>query len=556
METPRSEHNSRSGRSTVRTNLDRWKQDSVAFICDVLIDPETGKPFELYSAQERFLREALTLTKDGHLPFPEMLFGAPKKTGKTATGAMAVIYVIVCLGGPYAEAFCLSNDFEQAQGRVFQAITRIIEASPLLRDSAKITQSKITFTSTGATITAIASDYASAAGANPTLTVFDELWAYSSERSQRLWDEMVPVPTRKVSGRLTVTYAGFSGESELLERLYKRGIGGEQIGPDLYKSDGLLCYWTHRGPAPWQDNKWHARMRLALRPNAYLRLIENRWVTSETTFVEAAWWDACVDAGLRPVLGADHRLPVWIGVDASTKRDSTAIAVCTWDVGFKRVRLVRHYIFQPTAREPLDFESTVESTLVELNRVFDVREIRYDPYQLVAVAQCLERAGLKMVEFPQTTGNLTEASSNLFEAIKGANLRVYPDDALRLAISRSVAIETPRGWRIAKEKASHKIDVVVALAMAALAAVKGGDDYEGLQEIYRRANEANARSKLSSVKAHLVGCAPSSTPNVPSAESRCRRTLSSFSRAGSSFAVRRVRGDDAPGLTPAAGSKP
>jgi len=42
-----------------------------------------------------------------------------------------------------------------------------------------------------------------------------------------------------------------------------------------------------------------------------------------------------------------------------------------------------------------------------------------------------------------------------------------------LAVSRAIAIETSRGWRIAKEKQSHKIDVVVALAMSALAAVRG-----------------------------------------------------------------------------------
>jgi hypothetical protein len=101
---------------------------------------------------------------------------------------------------------------------------------------AKITANQILFPSTGATITALASDYASAAGANPTITVFDELWAYTSERSRRLWDEMVPVPTRKISVRLTVTYAGFEGESELLEDLYKRGLTGEEIAPDLYRS--------------------------------------------------------------------------------------------------------------------------------------------------------------------------------------------------------------------------------------------------------------------------------------------------------------------------------
>jgi|GraSoiStandDraft_41_1057321.scaffolds.fasta_scaffold3127412_1 phage terminase large subunit-like protein len=46
----------------------------------------------------------------------------------------------------------------------------------------------------------------------------------------------------------------------------------------------------------------------------------------------------------------------------------------------------------------------------------------------------------------------------------------------RRAVSRAVAVETTRGWRISKDKQSHKIDVVVALAMAALAALQGSSD--------------------------------------------------------------------------------
>jgi phage terminase large subunit-like protein len=103
-----------------------------------------------------------------------------------------------------------------------------------------------------------------------------------------------------------------------------------------------------------------------------------------------------------------------------------------------------------------------------------VREVRYDPYQLVAVAQRLSAEGLPMVEFAQSVPNLTEASSNVYELIKGRNLAVYPDAEMRLAVSRCVALETSRGWRIAKEKTSHKVDVVIALAMAALGAVRGG----------------------------------------------------------------------------------
>ena len=63
-----------------------WRGDPTLFVREVLRDPETGKPFELYSAEERFLRAALTLTANGRLPFPELVFSAPKKAGKTAHG--------------------------------------------------------------------------------------------------------------------------------------------------------------------------------------------------------------------------------------------------------------------------------------------------------------------------------------------------------------------------------------------------------------------------------------------------------------------------------------
>ena len=66
------------------------------------------------------------------------------------------------------------------------AASTIVECSPLLAADATITASKITFKSSGSTIVAISSDYASAAGANPTFTVFDELWGYRSERLIRL----------------------------------------------------------------------------------------------------------------------------------------------------------------------------------------------------------------------------------------------------------------------------------------------------------------------------------------------------------------------------------
>ena len=371
---------------------------------------------------------------------------------------------------------------------MFQAAARIVEASPLLSLDAKVTTTTITFISTGSTISAIPSDYSTAAGANPTISCFDELWGYVSERDHRLWDEMVPPPTRALACRLTVSYAGFEGESELLEGLYKRGVAGQQIAPDLYVNGGLLMYWSHGFSAPWQTEQWREQMREQLRPNAYLRLIENRWVSTESDFLPIEWWDACVDPAARPNLG-DRRLPVWVGVDASVKRDSTAICVASYDRALKKVRLVLHRVFQPTPDDPLDFEDTIENTVLSLARCFQVREVKYDPYQMQASAQRLLAQQIPMGEFPQTTGNLTEASSNLYELVKFSNLVLYPDAAMRVAVQRSVAIESPRGWRIAKEKASHKIDVVVALAQAALGAVSEASEAAPLNisdELLRR----------------------------------------------------------------------
>jgi hypothetical protein len=170
------------------------------------------------------------------------------------------------------------------------------------------------------------------------ISVFDELWGYTSERSRRLWDEQIPPPTRKIACRLTVSFAGFSGESVLLEELYKRGMAEPEVAPNLHAGDGILCFWSHDPVAPWQDENWLAETRRSLRPNGYLRLIENRFVTSESSFVPIEQWDACVDLELTPFVN-DPKLPIWVGVDASVKHDSTGIVAVTWDRETQKVQL-------------------------------------------------------------------------------------------------------------------------------------------------------------------------------------------------------------------------
>lgn len=238
----------------------------------------------------------------------------------------------------------------------------------------------------------------------------------------------------------------------------------------LYRQPGMLMFWSHEPIAPWQTPEWIAEMRLALRPSAFTRMIENRFASGSEQFIPVEWWDRAATA--QPIV-ADGQRAVWLGVDASTKHDHAAVLAAAWDNEAKnKVRCVAHRIFKPGKGETLDLEETLEAAVLDFVKRFRVREVRYDPWGFQRSAQTLSKRGVNMVEFPQTVPNLTAMSQNLYELLKGGNLIAYPDDDIRLAIQRAVAVESSRGLKIDKAKASHKIDVVVALAMAALGVVE------------------------------------------------------------------------------------
>ncbi len=138
-----------------------------------------------------------------------------------------------------------------------------------------------------------------------------------------------------------------------------------------------------------------------------------------STFIDMAWWDSCVDKDAKPLFSAPT-LPVWIGVDASVKRDSTALVAVTLSQGLlaeqvardryrfaaipdiarlqrlddlaqqaestPEVCLVNHRIFRPEG-ETLDFEATIERTLYEWSVKYTICGVLFDPYQMISLAQ-------------------------------------------------------------------------------------------------------------------------------------------------------------------------
>jgi phage terminase large subunit-like protein len=459
--------------------LERYPKDPLAFLDDLVRKNELGQPFRLLNHQREILRLAFDFSNREYLPYDTLLYSCPKKSGKTTINAFLTLWWAFTQEAPN-EILIIANDLEQAQGRVFKALAGLIHHNRDLAQSAEI-QSRQILLSNRTTIVALASEYTGAAGSNHGLTSWDELWGYTSESSRRLWEELTPVPTRRNSIRFITTYAGWENESKLLWDLYRLGVDnaehpdgrGERLHPDLpiyaNREARLFIYWDHEARMPWQTPAYYAGQRRSLRPPTYLRIHENRWAVAESTFITPDLWDPCIAPECAPLLPTEQHA-LCVGVDASTKRDSTAV------VGVYRVEdriiLACHRIWQPSGNQPLDLEATVEEYLRNLSERYFVQKILCDPYQLHRSITTLEAAGLPIEEFPQTTANTTRMGQTLFDLLNGKNLRLYSAADLRAQALNTIAVESPRGWRIAKEKAARKIDAIVALAMACVAAVE------------------------------------------------------------------------------------
>ena len=221
----------------------------------------------------------------------------------------------------------------------------------------------------------------------------------------------------------------------------------------------------HRG---WITDEWKAQQRALLTPGGYTRLIDNEWTAGESQFIDPSEWDALVGHDMAPYPKSQDE-SVYVGVDASKgarKGADTTAAAAVYREG-ELFRLVAHRIWAPaTGRGDIDLRVTVLPWLQELKQQYRLGQVFYDPYNMSTLAQIAIEAGLPMEELPQTPGNQTAFTGVFLDLMRSGGLRVYKAPDLREQVLNAVMIETPRGIRLAKEKADRKIDAAVALAMA------------------------------------------------------------------------------------------
>lgn len=448
------------------------------------IDPTTERCIVFADHQIRLLRAIFKLIWEHKVN--TIVWSEIKKSGKTAIAGLVGAY-----WGSYIEApneiITVANDQEQSQGRIYAAMVPTLkklgwsvpERMPLMENKQN-----------GSAIKAIGTNYSGEAGGNPGLTLWSELWAFTSESRKRLFDELTHVPTRKYSIRWVETYAGFLNESDLLWDLYSVAFkDGKETEPLGERIDGVedlpiwyipesktVVYWSHTPRMPWQTTEFIDSQRNApgMRPATFRRLWCNEWVSSEDQFITLAMYDALENCEPLDEQG-DNRILV-LGADASVANDSSAVIAATWDRNRKAPDIIAAWEWRPkevegSERTIVNLSKTVKDKVKWLIENFTVEAVYYDEYQLHSIMTDLkeefDRLGTRklFVDFPQNSGRI-ESDQALYNWINLQQLRVIKHPRLKQHMLNAVARETERGFRLDKESTSQKIDLAVASAMA------------------------------------------------------------------------------------------
>jgi hypothetical protein len=448
--------------------------------------------------QKEILRKIWTQDENGEYPYSTVIWSQPKKNGKTQIAGAVGAWFSENVEPPNV-IFTLASSQEQSAGLIFTAMVPSIYA--LGGQVPNTTQSvPLIMMPNGTIIRAIPNSYEGQAGGNYGLTLWSETWAYKSERDRRLWDEMPPVPTRKTSVRWVETYAGFENESNILIDQYKRVFGYKdsagELQPDFTEKrmqekaipvpglehiqtdgrpscwhipdEGFFMFWDHEIRGPWITEKYMRGQKASNRHSTNVRLWENRWQSSEGTYIDPQMWDNAV------TLDNEEWSPMFLAGDASQRNDSTALVGVEKQVvrifgdlqDRYRLKLVR--VWDPQGQD-IDLDETIANYV---HRVYKagcmLGPFRYDSYQMHQVAVNLRKKGVPCVEFPQGQERL-KADSFLWKLFNEGRIDVYPSAVLESHVKAANAKEYENEQvRIIKGTASesNKVDGAVALSMA------------------------------------------------------------------------------------------
>lgn len=470
---------------------------------------DTETLLELYDCQKYAIAEALRTDANGMYVYDTVLWSWMKKSAKSTCVAGIADYV-ACKKDK-ARIRLIANDRKQADSRVGYYMrenikigakrgygtSELADYMQQFRQATKITPSGYTIEyPNGSLVEMIPVDPTGEAGGNDDLIIFSELWGWKHTAHQQMWAEATIASTRFGKAQRWIdTYAGFEGESPILENLYSEVVKDENRldiphNAECYASGRTFATWVTKHHFSWQTLEYYLSERKNLTDDQFRRLHLNEWVTSTNSFVSIDWWDSSADENVPPLSPYDE---IVIALDAAVTSDCFAMVAVSRDRRYPSQfrdgnyeapdKLIKRYSYAwtPPKDGKLAFWSdnsddiTPTSELKRLIRLYNVVQVTYDPYQLEHfVSQLAYESDAWFSEFNQM-GEREIADKGLYDLIReGRIAHNGRDDTLREHIKNSAAksLSDERKLRIVKKDDNRKIDLTVALSMACKRAIE------------------------------------------------------------------------------------
>lgn len=474
----------------------------------------TGQPMKLLPWQIRLIWELFEVIYDPSIALDDGKFGAwrrkyrraliglPRKAGKTELAAAIMLYLLVADGERSAELYCAATTEEQAD-RVFEAARRMVHLGPLKElldyppDNHRQEMPKIAVRSDPFSyFQRLTAKGGSKHGLNVHAVVFDELHAWKEGEGEELYAAMSTGSAARLQPlQLAITTAGTRLDTSRCGALFKLGM---QIERGEVEDDGSLFFrwWSAPEDCDWTDPAmWAAacpsygytvtegfyRQEMLLGERMFRRLYLNQWVPDEgESWLPPGAWDLG-DIGPFEFM---PRATVYIGWDASSKHDSTALWVTQpWRCsgGYLHLRNKAYVWERPRDAQGRFVEgwkvptSEVEAMIRALCSRLDVRTVAYDEALIGWSADDLEDEGLPMETWPQHDSRMVPATADAYELIVspdcmcGERRFQHDGDPVVARHLRDVAVKVARssgGERLIKPARQVLVDAAIAMVMA------------------------------------------------------------------------------------------
>ena len=468
-----------------------------------------GKPFTLLPLQRTMLEELFGWVKiDSDLRRYRMAYiSTAKKSGKSTILAGIGLYLLMADGEQGAEIYSAASDRDQA-GIVFREAANMVRASPMLRNSIEVIDSRRTITDrkTSSFYRVLSADAFRAEGLNIHGLLFDELHA---QRDRRLFDSLrYGGAAREQPLLVSITTAGYDRNSICFEQYsYAKAVAQDwrhdpSFFPMIYEAEAE-DEWTTEETWPKANPSWGVTIdpkdfaqdckeaQLSnTKENAFKRYRLNMWTQQDTRLIKMEAWNSCNSKPPGPLEGRE----CWCGLDLATTYDTSAFVAVfpaedgTYDVlcrfwihgenALERNRRDRvpYTIWAEDDANGLKFTDgnvtdydVVRRDINEFAKIYNVRQIAIDRWNATQLALQLQGDGHDVVGYSQGVGSMSAPSKLLENLIVSGKIRHGGNLVLSwMAGNASVKVDASGNIRPVKPKpgSPERIDGIVALVMA------------------------------------------------------------------------------------------